>query len=258
MSQPASDLPRFVQTISRYRALIGFMAIVGLLSGVLFAALNPPVFTSRALVLLPAPAPSSCPVGAICGGPAFPAAQAASLCPAGSICGGPAFPSYSTGPRHVSVTLLQTLPAGVQVAPEAGNVLRVTATGRTAAQAEAAADAAALQYSSSAGSLQGGLAAAPLLVPATSATGPAPLLRLRDDALLGAAAGALLGLIAALAAGWTTIDTLPAPPTAGFGEADGGPEAASAGIPLEQMAQEYLRRKAIPDLPNDRSQAGPA
>jgi hypothetical protein len=238
MSQPASDPPRFAQIISRYRALIGFVAILGVFGGALFAALNPPVFTSRALVLLAAPAPASCPVGAICGGPAFPSA--------------------GTGSGYVGAKLLQTLPTGVRLAPGAGNVLWVTTTARTAAQAEATADAAALRYVSYAGSVQGQLASAQLVEPATSATGTAPLLRLRDDALLGALAGVLLGVIAALSAGWTTIDTLPAPPAVGFGEAGRGAGSASAGVPLEQMAQDYLRRSAIPDRPNDRSQAGPA
>ena len=64
MSQPASDVPRFVQIIGRYKALIGILAALGLLGGAVFAALNPPVFTSRALVLLT----PSCPAGAICGG----------------------------------------------------------------------------------------------------------------------------------------------------------------------------------------------
>jgi len=240
MSQSASDVPRFVQIVSRYKALVGFMAVLGLLGGALFAALNPPVFTSSALVALTAPVPSSCPVGAICGGPAFP--------------------SVSVGSGYVGAKLLQTLPGDVQVKAGAGNALWVTTTARTAAQAEAAADEAALRYVNYADSLgdPGYPAAAQLLQPATSATGTAPWMRLRDDALLGALIGALLGVIAALGAGRTTIDTLPAPPVAGFGEADGGARRqagfASTGVPLEQMAQEYLSRRAIPD----KSQAGPA
>jgi hypothetical protein len=87
MSQPASDLPRFVQIIGRYKALVGVLAALGLLGGAVFAALNPPVFTSQALVLL---TPS---------------------CPAGAICGGPQFVSDDIGPR-----VLQPLPSGVRVA----------------------------------------------------------------------------------------------------------------------------------------------
>ena len=95
MSQPAPDLPRFVQIIGRYRALVGIMAALGLLAGAVFAALNPPVYTSQALVLF---APS---------------------CPAGAICGGPLFASDPMRARLLD----QSLPSGVQIEPVAGNAL---------------------------------------------------------------------------------------------------------------------------------------
>ena len=68
MSQQAADLPRSVQIIGRQRTLVGLMAVLGLLVGVVFAALTPSMFTSRALVQLGDPA---CPGGSICGGPLF-------------------------------------------------------------------------------------------------------------------------------------------------------------------------------------------
>lgn len=116
MNQQPADPPRFVQIIGRYRSLIGIMAVLGLLAGIVLAALNPAVFTSKALV-------SYQPV-----------------CPAGAICGGPEF-ALNGG----TVKLPQTLTIGTQVKPTAGNVLAVSAVGGTAAQAEAAADAAARQ-----------------------------------------------------------------------------------------------------------------
>ena len=191
MNQPASDFPRFVQIIGRYRALIGVLAALGLLAGAVFAALNPPVFTSRALILL---TPS---------------------CPAGAICGGPQFVSDNIGPRS-----LQPLPSGVRVGSLAGNVLSVSATAGTAARAEATANTAARSYLVYYDSLiySSGQVSVPVLRPATSATGTAPLIRLRDDALLGAVLGALLGVIAALAGGAATIDTPAAPPGFDVGE----------------------------------------
>jgi hypothetical protein len=193
MSQQGSDLPRFVQIIRRYRALVGIMALLGLLAGAVFAAVNPPVFTSRALVLMAAP---SCPEGAVCGGPAFS-------------------PGY-LGPR-----LLQSLPVGVRIKFLPGNYLWVTTTGGTPAQAEAAANAAAISYLSYAVSLSyPGWPAARILEPATSATGTAPQRQLLDDALLGAVFGLLLGVIAALAGGGSTIDTPAAPPGYDIGEQD--------------------------------------
>jgi len=194
MSQPASDLPRFVQIIGRYKALVGILAALGLLAGAVFAALNPPVFTSQALVLL---TPS---------------------CPAGAICGGPQFVSDNVGPR-----VLQPLPSGVQVASLAGNVLSVSATAGTAARAEATANAAAHSYLVYFDALiySSGQTSVPDLTPATRAAGTAPLIRLRDDALLGAVLGALLGVIAALAGSGGTIDPPAAPPGFDVGQGTG-------------------------------------
>jgi hypothetical protein len=188
MNQQPSDSPKFVQILGRYRALIGLMAALGLLAGAVFAALNPPVFTSQATVILPA---SDCPAGAICGGPLFAPDRSA----------------------YIGAKLLQTLPSGVQVKPVAANGLWVSATARTAAQAEATANAAAQSYYAYAQSLSyPGEQVVPQIEPATSATGTAPLIRLRIDLLLGALFGALLGVIAALGGGGATIDTPNAPP----------------------------------------------
>ena len=189
MNQQAPDLPKFVQILARYRALIALMAVLGVLGGAVFAALNPPVFTSQALVIFPA---SDCPAGAICGGPLF----------------APAWPA------DIGAKLLQNLPSGVQVKPVAANGLWVSATARTAAQAEAATNAAARSYFAYAQSLSypGEQAAAQILEPATKATGTPPQTRLRYDMLLGALFGALLGVIAALAGGGATIDTPTVPP----------------------------------------------
>jgi hypothetical protein len=193
MSQQASDVPRFVQILGRYSAFIGIMAALGLLAGAVFAALNPPVFTSQALMLFPA----SCPAGAICGGPVFvPDRQA-----------------------YIGVRLLRSLPDGVRVEPVMRDVLLVSATEGTAAQAEADANAAArsyLAYANALSYLSGQTWR--ILGPAGRATGTAPLIRLRDDVLLGAVFGALLGVIAALAGGAATIDTAAAPPGCDIGE----------------------------------------
>ena len=193
MNQP-SDVPRFVQIIGRYRALIGILAALGLLAGAVFAALNPPVFTSRALILM---TPS---------------------CPAGAICGGPEFVTAVIGPR-----VLQPIPSGVQVESLPGNVLSVSDTAGTAAQAEATANAAARSYLAYFDAIiySSGQRPVPALQPATTATGTAPLIRLRDAALLGAVLGALLGVIAALAGSGGTIDPPAAPP--GFDIGEGSP-----------------------------------
>jgi hypothetical protein len=234
MSQPAADLPRFVQIIGRYRALVGTLAALGVLAGAIFAALNPPVFTSQALVLMAAP------------------------CPNGAICGGPAFSPYYRGPR-----LLQSLPRDVQIQALPGNVLSVTATAGTPAQAEATASAAACGYLSYADSLSypGGQASARILEPAAGATGTPPLVRLLGDALLGAVFGALLGVIAALGGSGATIDTMGAPPgyDVGEGAERAGQETgyAPAGLSLEQMGLAYVRQRAALGGAPDKSEPGP-
>ena len=59
MSQQALDLPRAVQTVRRYRVLVGIMALLGLLIGAAYATLSPPKFTGTALVVLPEDAQSA-------------------------------------------------------------------------------------------------------------------------------------------------------------------------------------------------------
>jgi hypothetical protein len=240
MSQQAADLPRSVQIIGRHRTLVGIMAVLGLLAGVVFAALTPSVFTSKALFQVGEPA-----------------------CPGGSICGGPAFSSGAIQPR-----LPSAFPDGVQVKLVPGNVVSVSASAGTAAQAEAAAGAALDGYLGDVGmssatsmSYQGEQPPVRLLEPPTAATGTAPTQRLYGDALLGAVFGVLLGIIAALAAGRTTIDPLTAPRGFGAGEEAKavGRETgyAPTGVWLQQLAREHVERKTALDASLGRSQAGP-
>jgi hypothetical protein len=206
----------------RYQTLVGIMAALGLLAGAVFAVLNPPVFTSNASVLVTG---MPCHYGAICGGPAFVLDDI----PAG---------------------LLQAWPSGVQLKPVTDRVLLVTATAATAARAEAAANAAARAYIAYIGSPGNpdGMTSAQMLDPATIPTGTAPPRRLLADVLLGVLFGVVLGVIAALAGSRTTIDPLAAPQGPDIGEEDGGAGQetgyASAGLSLQQLAQEHARQKA--------------
>ena len=109
MNQQAPDLPRSVQIIGRYRGLIGFVALLGALAGVLFAAFNPPASSSQTLVVFTAP-----------------------TCPGGGRCGGPMF-----SPVFIEAMLLKQFPSGVQVKPVTGDVVSISVAGGTAAQAEA-------------------------------------------------------------------------------------------------------------------------
>lgn len=234
MSQQEPDLPRFVQIMGRYKALVGTMAAVGLLAGIAFAALSSPMFTSKALVAVS----PTCPSGAICGGPAF-------------------------SPDYKQAGLPVALPGGIQVNPVAGDVVSVSAVARTPAQAEAAADTAARSYIAYVGSQSelGGPASTQILRLATTATGTAPPKRLLLGALLGAVFGALLGVIAALAGSRTTIYPLAAP--RGFDDLEGDWGArketkyALTELSLEELAQEYAGQRADRYSPFDWPGAGP-
>ena len=225
MSQEAPDLLRFAQIIERYKALVGFTALLGLLAGIVFAMLNPPGTTSKALVVFAAPS-----------------------CPAGSICGGPMF-----SPEYIQARVLEEYPQGVQITPVAGNTVSVTATAGTATQAQAIADSAVRSYIAYAGSLSylGKQPSVQVLEPATVATGTTTPKQLIGDALLGAIFGALVGVLAALAAAQTIIDPPTAPLGIGFGEeareADQEIGPASPGLSLQQLAWEHMQRTAARD-----------
>ena len=231
MNQQPADLPRFVQIIGRYRGLVGILAALGLLAGVVFAALNPPLFTSRAVVMY----------------------QPA--CPAGSICGGPEF-----APADLPVTSPGTQPVNAEAAPTAGNVVTVTATGGTAAQAEAAADAAARSLADAPSARYPGEQVSGLLVEPATAAIQAPQ-QLFSDALRGLILGALLGILAALAAGRTTIDPMTAPRGFAAGEEDRATGRAGGyapiGVWLSDLARDSAERKTALEASLGTSQPDP-
>jgi hypothetical protein len=225
MNQRAPDLPRSVQIIGRHRALIGFVALLGALVGVIFAALNPPASSSEALVVFTAP---TCPAGAICGGPMF-------------------------SPSYVEAMLLKEFPSGVQVKPVAGDVVSISVAAGTTAQAEAIADAAAADAGSV--SYLGEHASLQILQPPTSATVTTPFKQVAGDALLGAVLGALLGIIAALAGSQTIIDSPALSRGLDIGAGDGGADQptryATYCLTLQQLARESTLRTTPPDRPLD-------
>jgi hypothetical protein len=217
MNQQAPDLPRSVQIISRYKTLLGFAALLGALTGILLAVLNPPRHSSQALVVFTAP---TCPAGAICGGPMFSA-------------------------DYFRAMLLKEFPNGVAVKPAGGDVLSISASGYTTAQAEALANEVASSFVADADSswYMADHADVQIIQPATSTTAAeTPVRRAEGFTLIGVLVGALLGVIAALAAGQTIIDPPTVPPGFGIGTAD--PEAgqpvryATNGRTLQQLARE--------------------
>lgn len=179
MRQQAPDLPRFVQIIRRYGALVGIAVAVGLLAGAVFAAFSPVMVTSTALIILPQSSPGMATAVVI----ARSNPVVAVVLPGVS----PAEPLWAP-------------PGDVKVKGLTPYVLSLSASARTAARAEATANAVAVSYVgyiSSAGSPVGPVPA--LFEPATTATGPAPLAQVLLGAMLGVLSGALTGVTAALA-----------------------------------------------------------
>ena len=180
MSQSAPDLRSFRQIFRRYGILIGAAVMASLLAGVVTAAFSPVMVTSTALVALPMTTLTS--------------AAAVTIAESEPVLAG-ALPRLSPG------TSLATVRSEVKASSPASNVLSVSVRAGSAAQAAATANAVAesyLGYAGSAGSPAGHMPAL-MLLPATSASGAAGLMRLLVGAMLGVASGLLIGIIAALA-----------------------------------------------------------
>ena len=195
MSQQALDLRRSNQILRRHKMLVGVVMLVGVLAGGAYGKLYPPMVTSTALVVLPPPPQNS---------------QVAT--------GGNVPDPYTVtqeviaGSNQVlSNALLDARPAvslpelkhEIQIGNVTPYVISVTATGKTAADTEATANAVANSYVQYVNSVSNAAEHVPAvsLEKATGAAGTAPLKQLIVDALLGAIAGALVGVVIALAIG---------------------------------------------------------
>ena len=169
-------LPRPVRTVRHHKVLVSVMVLLGLFGGVGYTFLNPPLRTSSALIILPKSAHSIATQVVI--------AQSDPVLSA-------ALPKVSVAEtvpelrRHLHVRSLTSY------------VLSVSAMGKTAAAAEATANAVANSYiayvvpkRSPVGSTQ-----ARILDPATDATGPGLIPALLINALLGALIGLILAIV---------------------------------------------------------------
>ena len=99
----------------------------------------------------------------------------------------------------------------IQVGSPTPDVISINATGKTAGDAEATANAVARSYVQYVGSASSpvGRVLAHVLESATSATGTAPLMRLLEGAMLGTVSGLLTAVIAAVVSRRLTLDRLP-------------------------------------------------
>ncbi|MBV9794177.1 MAG: hypothetical protein JO016_09570 [Actinobacteria bacterium] len=179
MSGQVLDLRRSARIVRRYRVLIGVLAVLGLLGGVGYALLNPPLLTSNALVVLPA-------ANKIISTDVVIAKS------------DPVLAAAVPGAGHgLTLNILRDRVAAKSLT---GNVLSISGQGPTAAAAEAATNAVAASFISYIGSGQSaaGAVKAKLLAPAAPATGPSATARLATSGVAGLVIGALIGAVAAL------------------------------------------------------------
>jgi capsular polysaccharide biosynthesis protein len=181
MSQQTLDLRGFLQTVRRYRLLVGLAAAAGLSAGAAYTVLHPPMLSSRALVVLPSTVKDT-------GTQVVIAASD---------------PVLSAADRTADLGLpLATLRTRVHVSSLTPTVVAINGEGRTAGQAEQIANAVAGGYVAyiSNSDNPGVQAAGRVLERAGSASGTSLPSRLLVTGLLGALAGALAGSIGAVAA----------------------------------------------------------
>ena len=179
---------------SRY--VVGEVAVAGLVAGIVFAALHPPLLTSTALVVLPQ-SPQTVQAATSNGAPdPYTATQEVI---AGSL------PVLLNALPHVRPAMsLDALRRSVQIGSPSSYIVSVSAKGEDAAGAEATANAVAdsyIGYVSSSRSPVGRIEAR-MLEPAASATGrPLPASLLITGGF-GALYGSIVGAAVALAFSW--------------------------------------------------------
>jgi capsular polysaccharide biosynthesis protein len=183
MSQQPMSLRRAFELIRRNKAVVGGAIGLGLVIGAAFGSVNPPQLTASALVVLPnTKVPSNTMTVLATSDPVLSTAR----------------PNISPAPSGI-LTLRQEVTA----VSTSANIISVNAQAKNTAAAESAANAVANSFVGYLASSQSpiGQVNAHILQPASTASGPNPLVHRLVYALLGAIAGLILGLIAAIARG---------------------------------------------------------
>ena len=195
MSQQALDLRRSLRLVRRHKIVFGIFVVLGVLGGVAFGVLRPPMLASQALVVVQLPAAeAAAPQGGSAG-----SAPGSALATQAVIASSD--PVLGSALRSVHLAMsLQTLRGQVQAKGLTNNILSISAQGKTAAQAESTANAVANSYVAyvSSGKVPGGQVQARVLQPAALAAAKSLSARLLVTGVLGALVGALLGAVAVL------------------------------------------------------------
>ena len=197
MSQQGPDLRRSLHILRRHKKTFGAVTLFGLLIGIAYAVLTPPMISSSALVVIPETTAQA------------QAAQADSA--AGSVTTTQEVVAGSTpvlqgALPHISPALsLITLEGRTSVSSPAVSILSFTGEGKTAAQAENIANAVANSYVAYVGSPSSpvGYEAAKILQPASTASVSKVPEQIATCGVVGMAAGALIGFFVVLVIGRT-------------------------------------------------------
>jgi Chain length determinant protein len=180
MSDQPLDLRRTMHLLWRRKFLVATAAALGLLGGAGYAARNPPLLTSTALVVLPPTVHDPATQAVIAGSDPVLAGAVRKLGPG---------------------TSLDALSRHIQIQRPTTTIISIKAQGSTAAQAERAANAVARSYIAFARSSNSptGKAQPQLLQTASTANGTPPPIHLALTGGFGFLVGALLGCVGALA-----------------------------------------------------------
>lgn len=198
MSQQALDLRRSTRIVRRHKVLLGIVVALGILVGAGYAVLYPPTLTSTALVVLPQTAATAQSATNSSGQNIISPYTATQIVIADSNqVLGAALPNVRPS------TSLDKLRNQIEVSGVTSYLISISAKGKTSADAEAIANAVAQSYVAYANSPRSPIehVSARVLEPATTASGTSPRKALIITGLIGALAGALVGIILSLAIG---------------------------------------------------------
>jgi capsular polysaccharide biosynthesis protein len=193
VNQQGLDLRRSIKIVWRHKILVGVVVVLGILAGGAYAYLHPPTLTSTALVILPPPPSSEQPASGSDSSSPYTVTQEV-IASSNQVLA-------AALPEVRPAMPLAALRSEVHVGTVTPYVISISAKGRTASDAQATANAVANSYVQYVNSTNNAAVhvSAQLLERATNAAGTAPLKQFIADALLGATAGALVGIAIALA-----------------------------------------------------------
>jgi len=195
VSQEAPDSRRSMQILRRYKKTFGAITLLGLLLGVAYALLTPPMVSSSALVVIPE---TIAQAQAAQDGTAASSTATTQAVVAGST------PVLAGALPNISPALsLITLENRISVSSPAVSILAFTGEGKTAAQAENIANAVANSYVAYVGSSSSpvGYVAAKVLQSASTASASKVDKQIATYGAVGVTLGAIIGFFVTLMIG---------------------------------------------------------